>query len=101
MHPSYYHQAHACILVSNTVCVCAFMKTVTKLIVSKTITKFTTLVCSACPQVFDTTRKITYKNLSHWYAELRQHRPDIPCILVANKIDGMCKRSCMLLLKLF
>ena len=39
-------------------------------------------------QVFDVTRKITYKNLQHWYSELRQHRPDIPCILVANKIDG-------------
>ncbi|CAI8027240.1 Rab-like protein 2A, partial [Geodia barretti] len=52
MHTSYYHQAHACIL------------------------------------VFDVTRKITYKNLQHWYSELRQNRPDIPCILVANKIDG-------------
>lgn len=40
-------------------------------------------------QVFDVTRKTTYKNLSHWYKEMRQHRPDIPCILVANKIDGM------------
>ena len=39
-------------------------------------------------QVFDTTRKVTYKNLGHWYEELRQHRPDIPCILVGNKIDG-------------
>ena len=52
MHPTYYHQAHACVL------------------------------------VFDVTRKITYKNLSNWYKELRQHRPDIPCVLVANKIDG-------------
>ena len=39
-------------------------------------------------QVFDVTRKITYKNLQNWYSELRQNRPDIPCILVANKIDG-------------
>ena len=39
-------------------------------------------------QVFDVTRKVTYKNLSHWYQEMRGHRPDIPCILVANKIDG-------------
>lgn len=39
-------------------------------------------------QVFDVTRKITYKNLPHWYKEMRQHRPDIPCVLVANKIDG-------------
>uniref|UniRef100_T1JL66 Rab-like protein 2A n=1 Tax=Strigamia maritima TaxID=126957 RepID=T1JL66_STRMM len=51
MHASYYHQAHACIL------------------------------------VFDTTRKITYKNLSTWYNELREHRPEIPCFCVANKID--------------
>lgn len=40
-------------------------------------------------KVFDTTRKLTYKNLTHWYEELRQYRPDIPCILVGNKIDGM------------
>ncbi|XP_063970090.1 rab-like protein 2A [Lytechinus pictus] len=51
MHPSYYHQAHACIL------------------------------------VFDVTRKVTYKNLSEWYKELREYRPEIPCILAANKID--------------
>ena len=52
MHPTYYHQAHACVL------------------------------------VFDVTRKVTYKNLSTWYKELRHNRPEIPCILVANKIDG-------------
>jgi len=51
MHPSYYHSAHACIL------------------------------------VFDSTRKLTYKNLAIWYKELRKYRPDIPCILAANKID--------------
>ncbi|KAI0228975.1 Rab-like protein 2A [Lamellibrachia satsuma] len=51
MHPSYYHQAHACIL------------------------------------VFDVTRKITYKNLPSWYTELRQYRPEIPCLCAANKID--------------
>lgn len=51
MHPSYYHGAHACVL------------------------------------VFDVTRKVTYKNLSHWYSELRESRPHIPCLLVANKID--------------
>ena len=45
-------------------------------------------VISCSQQVFDVTRKITYKNLPHWYEELRQHRPEIPCILVANKIDG-------------
>jgi len=51
MHPSYYHQAHACIL------------------------------------VFDVTRKITYKNLTDWYKELREFRPEIPCFCAANKID--------------
>ncbi|RDD46360.1 Rab-like protein 2A [Trichoplax sp. H2] len=51
LHPSYYHQAHACIL------------------------------------TFDVTRKITYKNLSRWYKELREYRPSIPCVVVANKID--------------
>jgi small GTP-binding protein len=51
LHPSYYHQADACIM------------------------------------VFDATRKVTYKNLIHWYTELRQYRPEIPCFLAANKID--------------
>ena len=51
MHPSYYHNANACIL------------------------------------VFDSTRKLTYKNLATWYKELRKYRPDIPCLLAANKID--------------
>ena len=41
----------------------------------------------SCILVFDITRKITYKNLSSWYKELRQYRPDIPCLLAANKID--------------
>lgn len=41
----------------------------------------------ACILVFDSTRKTTYKNLSTWYKELRQYRPEIPCILLANKID--------------
>ena len=52
MHPSYYHQAQACLM------------------------------------VFDATRKITYKNLANWYKELREHRPEIPCLVVANKIDA-------------
>ena len=51
MHPSYYYNAHSCLL------------------------------------VFDISRKITYKNLSQWYKELREYRKDIPCIVVANKID--------------
>nr|XP_045374323.1 rab-like protein 2B isoform X2 [Camelus bactrianus] len=55
MHASYYHKAHACIM------------------------------------VFDVQRKITYKNLSTWYTELREFRPEIPCIVVANKIDADIK----------
>ncbi|XP_054534858.1 rab-like protein 2A isoform X1 [Pan troglodytes] len=52
MHASYYHKAHACIM------------------------------------VFDVQRKVTYRNLSTWYTELREFRPEIPCIVVANKIDA-------------
>jgi len=37
--------------------------------------------------VFDVTRKSTYKNLTIWYKELRQHRPNIPVLVLANKID--------------
>jgi Rab-like protein 2 len=32
-------------------------------------------------------RTSTYKNLSQWYTELREHCPKIPTIVVANKID--------------
>ncbi|KAG1935240.1 rab-like protein 2A [Pimephales promelas] len=42
----------------------------------------------ACIMVFDVQRKITYKNLPNWYKELREYRPEIPCLVVANKIDG-------------
>ncbi|XP_030223176.1 RAB, member of RAS oncogene family-like 2 isoform X3 [Gadus morhua] len=55
MHPSYYHKAHACIM------------------------------------VFDVQRKVTYKNLTSWYKELREFRPEIPCCVVANKIDADLK----------
>ncbi|XP_015682417.1 LOW QUALITY PROTEIN: rab-like protein 2A [Protobothrops mucrosquamatus] len=57
MHPSYYHKAHACIM------------------------------------VFDVQRKLTYKNLANWYKELREFRPQIPCIVVANKIDTDLKAT--------
>eukprot|EP01036_Dinobryon_divergens_P030216 gene30216-39422_t len=40
-----------------------------------------------CILVFDVTRKVTYQHLSDWYGELRENCPDIPCLLVANKID--------------
>jgi Rab-like protein 2 len=51
MHSSYYHRAHAAIL------------------------------------VFDITRKATYQHLDQWYAELQGHRPGLPCVVVANKVD--------------
>nr|XP_056701825.1 rab-like protein 2B [Euleptes europaea] len=47
----------------------------------------------ACIMVFDIQRKITYKNLSSWYKELREFRPQIPCIVVANKIDADMKMT--------
>ncbi|XP_070188570.1 rab-like protein 2A [Littorina saxatilis] len=37
--------------------------------------------------VFDSTRKVTYKNLPNWYKELREYRPEIPCLCAGNKID--------------
>ena len=40
-----------------------------------------------CILVFDVTRKATYQNLSSWYQELRGYCENIPCVLVANKID--------------
>ncbi|XP_042325684.1 rab-like protein 2A [Sceloporus undulatus] len=57
LHASYYHKAHACIM------------------------------------VFDVQRKVTYKNLGNWYKELREFRPEIPCIVVANKIDADMKAT--------
>lgn len=38
-------------------------------------------------QAFDVTRKATYTHLADWYKELRQYCENIPCIVVANKID--------------
>ena len=43
--------------------------------------------------IFDAARKITYKNLTKWYDELRQFRPEIPCLVAVNKIDGNPCRS--------
>jgi Rab-like protein 2 len=42
---------------------------------------------SAAILVFDASRKVTYQNLKGWYKEMRHHAPDIPCIIIANKID--------------
>lgn len=55
-------------------------------------TKHKQILSDAPPfsEVFDVQRKITYKNLANWYRELREYRPEIPCCVVANKIDGEC-----------
>jgi small GTP-binding protein len=37
--------------------------------------------------VFDTTRKITYKNSINWYNKFRSSCPSVPCVAVGNKID--------------
>jgi len=47
-----------------------------------------TLVHTHDGQVFDVTRMVTYQHMNSWYRELRQYRKKIPCIVVANKIDG-------------
>ena len=41
----------------------------------------------ACILCFDVTRKATYQHLGAWYDEMRDACENIPCILVANKID--------------
>jgi len=41
----------------------------------------------ACVMCFDVTRKVTYKNLDKWWAELQEFCPGIPTVVVANKID--------------
>ncbi|KAJ0412871.1 hypothetical protein ATCC90586_002501 [Pythium insidiosum] len=72
MHPSYYYGAHACILVS----------------LSRSLSRGALLTLGDCAtQVFDVTRKTTYQNLANWYKELREYCENIPCFLVANKID--------------
>ena len=40
-----------------------------------------------CIMVFDLGRKTTYKHLETWYSELREFRPEIPVVVVGNKID--------------
>ena len=44
----------------------------------------------ACILTFDVTRKVTYDNLNKWYPAMRKNCPNIPCLLVANKIDCKC-----------
>lgn len=44
-----------------------------------------------CIMVFTVQRKATFKNLGTWYTELREVRLEIPCVVVANKIDANIK----------
>ncbi|OAG29026.1 GTP-binding nuclear protein Ran [Nematocida displodere] len=37
--------------------------------------------------MFDTTSRITYKNVPNWYRDLRHICPDIPVCLCGNKVD--------------
>ena len=46
------------------------------------------IICIIILQVFDVSRKITYKHLSDWLKELREYRAEIPCLCAANKIDS-------------
>jgi Rab-like protein 2 len=36
---------------------------------------------------FDLSRKVTYKNIENWYSSLVKYRPNIPILLLANKVD--------------
>lgn len=72
IHPAYYESASACILVSASWFRHSVVPGQTQ---------------SFGWQVFDVTRKATYQHLSTWYEELRSACGNIPCLLVANKID--------------
>ena len=37
--------------------------------------------------MFDVTSRITYKNIPNWYTNINKIKPDIPCVLVGNKVD--------------
>ncbi|PIO22766.1 hypothetical protein AB205_0148720 [Aquarana catesbeiana] len=80
MHASYYHKAHACIL---AVCYGSRLEALLDTLAPRRRTS-----AGGSQLVFDVQRKITYKNLTSWYQELREYRPEIPCIVVANKIDA-------------
>ena len=36
---------------------------------------------------FDATRPVTYKNLANWYNKFRSSCPNVPCVIMGNKID--------------
>lgn len=39
--------------------------------------------------MFDVTSRVSYKNIANWYRDIRAVRPDIPIVIVRNKVD--CK----------
>jgi len=92
LHPSYYHQAHACILVRARARRCSLFDVLPRRAPRSNLSLFSRRVspshlCAALPQAFDVTRKATYKNLSVWFKELQEYRKGIPTLVVANKID--------------
>ncbi|CAM4832266.1 unnamed protein product [Rotaria magnacalcarata] len=105
IHHSYFHQAHACIMVFNgnslnrihelsstqekTLSLPLSPKKIISQFDRKKVELFKFLFGGGLlgHPIFDATRKITYKNLDRWYNELRDIRPHIPCLCVANKVD--------------
>ncbi|XP_028813422.1 RAB, member of RAS oncogene family-like 2 isoform X1 [Denticeps clupeoides] len=88
MHPSYYHKAHACIMSVGAGTVPPGVPPQGH---NGSNLEPVRLSHLSGLQVFDVQRKVTYKNLANWYKELRDYRPEIPCLVVANKIDADAK----------
>ena len=73
MHPSYYHNAHACIMVRYAMFVQFTVHSTLCCAVACAASICTVSLCAAvsavchCAQVFDVGRKSTYKSLGNWY----------------------------------
>lgn len=37
--------------------------------------------------MFDVAARVTYRNVPSWYRDLERVCPNIPCVLVGNKVD--------------
>jgi GTP-binding nuclear protein Ran len=37
--------------------------------------------------MFDVTSRITYKNVPNWYNDIQKVAPNIPTVIVGNKVD--------------
>ncbi|KAF1334259.1 Ras family gtpase, partial [Globisporangium splendens] len=80
MHPSYYYGATVYILV--------LYSTEPPFVACwRCRSRHGVLTIGVTGQVFNVTQKVTYQNLANWYKELREYCENIPCFLVANKID--------------